>query len=93
MFLGKLFIEKTDNGKRRGVLIYIRHTIKCAEINLDRLNLILNIVMSPKMNINIVILSNPPSCNVSYCHDLDGLLKLLNCDSETILLGDFNKLA
>ena len=52
--------------------------------------LILNVVLSPKMNFNIIVLYNPPKHNVTFYQSFDDLLKALNHRSENIVLGDFN---
>ena len=79
-------------GRGGGVMIYIRESFKCIEINLDTpLECIaINVVLSTKMKFNIVTLYNPPSHGASFYHDLDKLLKQLNCSYETIFLGDYN---
>lgn len=48
-------------GKGGGVLIYIRDTLKCDEIQLNTSLecLALSVVLSPKTNFSIVILYNP----------------------------------
>lgn len=75
------------------MLTYVRETLKCSEIQIDICDLkclVLNIVLSPRMNFNIVILYNPPSFNVSFYSNPDKILKLLKYDSEIIVFGDFN---
>ena len=81
-----------SHGRGGGVLLYARNTFKCNEIKIDTSLecLAVNVVLSPKMNFNVVVLYNPPSHNVSFYHDLGELLKILNCHLETILLGDIN---
>ncbi len=56
---------RKDRPSRRGggVIIYIKDTLKCAEVKLDIAGLeclALNVIMSPKMNFNVVILYTPP---------------------------------
>lgn len=88
------FLRDGLSGKGGGVLVYLRDIFKCTLVNLDTPGLeclVLNVVLSPKMNVNIITLYNPPKHNVIFCQDFDNLLKLaLNHTSENIVLGDFN---
>ena len=79
-------------GRGGGAMIYKGESFKCFEINLDTpLECIaINVVLLTKMKFNIVTLYNPPSHGASFYHDLDKLLKQLNCSYETIFLGDYN---
>lgn len=78
--------------KGGGVLFYVRDTLKCNEIKLDTPLecLALNVVLSPKMNFNIIVLYNPPSYDVSFYENLDKIFKYVNTRTESVFLGDFN---
>lgn len=81
------------SGKGGGVLVYIREIFKCSVIELETFGLecfILNIVLSARINFNIMVLYNPPSQNDLFYLDFVELFKLFNCHTETTLLGDFN---
>ena len=57
------------SGKGGGVLIYMKDIFKCTLVNLDTNGLeclILNVVLSPKMNFNIIVLYNPPKHNLAF---------------------------
>lgn len=84
--------DRTSDKGWGGVLLYVRNTLKCNEIKLNTPLecLALNVVLSPKMNFNIVALYNPPSHDVSFYDDLDKLFKHINSCTESIFLGDFN---
>ncbi len=79
------------SGKGGGVLIYIKDIFKCTQVNLDTYGLeclILNVVLSPKMNFNVIVLYNLPKHNVTFYQNF--LLKALNYRSANTVLGDFN---
>lgn len=88
------FLKVRPSGKGGGVLVYLRDIFKCTLVNLDTPGLeclVLNVVLSPKMNFNIITLYIPPKHNVIFYQDLDNLLKLaLNHTSGNIVMGDFN---
>ncbi len=52
--------------------------------------LILNVVLSPKINFNIITLYNLPKHSVIFYQNFENLLKALNHRSENIIPGDFN---
>jgi len=54
-------------GKGGGVLIYIKYTFNCHKVELKTPLecLALNVILSPTMNFNIVVLYNPPSHNIT----------------------------
>ena len=86
--LGK--IEQVKQGG--GVLIYIRECIKCVElelvVNMECLGL--NVILSPNMNFNIVVLYNPPSHDTDFYSELKNILSACDKYNETIFLGDYN---
>ena len=66
-------------GKGGGFLIYIKDALKChlIELNTHLECLGLNIILSPSMNFNIVVLYNPPSHNNSFYDELTAVAKQL----------------
>ncbi len=63
-----------------GFMLYIKETLKCAEVKLDIAGLeclTLNVIMSPKKIFNVVTLYNPPSHETSFYYNLE------------VLFGDF----
>ncbi len=73
------------SGKGGGVLVYFRDIFKCSVIELETFGLeclILNVVLSARINFSIMVLYNPPSHNDSFYHDFDELFKLFNCHTN-----------
>lgn len=74
------------SGKGDGVFIYM-DIFKCTLVNVDTNGLeclILNVILSPKMNFNITVLYNPPKHNLAFYQRFDDLLKALNFRSEIL---------
>lgn len=47
-------------------------------------------ILSPRMQFNIVVLYNPPSHTLSFYDDMKELFELLDSSIETLFHGDYN---
>jgi len=82
-----------DKGRGGGVLIYIREHFKSVELelNVNMECLGLNVILSPNMKFNVVVvLYNPPSHDVNFYNKLKNLVSLTDNRCECMIFGDFN---
>lgn len=77
-----IFRKGRDQGRGGGVLIYVKETIKCNQIQLGGSNDLecigLNVTLSPQMSFIIIGLYRSPSCNNMFYDNLREILK--DCD-------------
>ena len=74
--------------------MYIKDSIKCEEVllgsELPMECLGVNVFLSSQMHFFILVVYNPPACDVQYYAKLEELLKYLKSKSAWLVFGDFN---
>lgn len=79
--------------KEGGVMVYIKNSIQCEEINLANCDLEcigLKMILSPQMFFSLIVIYSPPSSNIDFYEKLQNMLANCNFDKEVIIMGDFN---
>lgn len=81
-------------GKGGGVLVYVRDTIKCSQLNqpseVSIEHVSVRISLSAEMSFVLVCLYRPPSAKSDFYVQLKALLKHHADHAETIIIGDYN---
>jgi len=88
-----LFRRDRVKGKGGGVMVYLKNTIHCTQIQLSNVNLEcigLTITLSSQMSFVMFLLYRPPSSTNAFYDEFKRLLKEYNSKQEVLLLGDFN---
>ncbi len=89
-----VFRKDRGQGKGGGVLLYVKNTLNCSQIELPTDNTLecvgVNISLSDKMSFIVLCMYRKPSANADFYDQLKALLKMLNPKKEIILVGDLN---
>lgn len=89
-----VFRKDRNEGRVGGVMIYVRNSLKCAQIvwpdNVTLECVGVNIVLSKEMNFIVICIYRKPSTNVEFFDQLKLLLDFCCPNKEIILIGDFN---
>ncbi len=84
--------ETVHTAKGGGILVYVKNTISCTQMNLPKNNLEcvgVTLSQSPEMSFNLIVLYRPPNEKDSFFNKLKEVLKVCN-KKEVLLMGDFN---
>lgn len=87
-----VFRRDRTHGKGGGVLIYVKNTITCKQMDLPKNDLEFVRVtasLSPEMSFNIIVMYRPPNEKDTFFDKLKEVLKVCN-NKEVPLMGDFN---
>ncbi len=85
--------DRTD-AKGSGVMIYVRDTIHCKEIQWQNPNNLecvgLNVILLPQMSYILIVIYRPPSSNISFYDKFKKLLCQCDFRKYIIVMGDLN---
>ncbi len=80
--------------KGGGVLVYVRETIQCREIEWQGLNDLecigLNMILAPQISFTLIVIYRPPSSNISFLDKFKEILCQCDFKKEVIIMGDLN---
>lgn len=84
----------TGHGKGRGVLLYIKSTLKCKQLELPediQLECVgVNISLSTAMSFTLICIYRKPTAKLDFYDKLKCLLNHCDLHKEIIIVGDFN---
>lgn len=87
-----MFRRDRNKGKGGGVLIYVRESIQCNQIDIhieDFECVGVRLVLSPEMSFVVLAVYRPPNATNDFFDSLFSVLKLFE-GKEILLMGDFN---
>ena len=84
--------ERLAEVKGGGVMVYVRDTIQCSEIEWQNLNDLecIGLNMIPQMSFTLIVIYRPPSSNISFIDKFKEILRQCDFKKEVIIIGDLN---